>query len=432
VQNPSLAPSDLSATVPSRVTLKRFLFVIVLALFATLVTASSAPAGNFDEEKMGCGGEAPATCPTGTVGQPYLMTIYLGPPDGARGEDWGCATFHVTSGTFPPGLSIQQDEGTISGTPTQAGSFRFYLTVKYDKNPGCAKAPSDDEFILNVNPGVPQLPKLTIGPETTTPATVGKAYSLQMTANLSDSKTWSVASGTLPTGLTLNSSSGLISGSPTAAGTYTFTVQATIDAQRTDTKTLTIAVRNPLVIGGNGSISPETRSTQTEVGVRFSAHLTVTGGQPPYAVAQTGSLPDGIEFDVSDNSLSGQATTPGTYRFTLSASDFEGRVATYAGTIVVAPRLAIATRKLKNGRVGGLYRAKLVSRGGVGPLTWRIKAGPIPRGIRFNRTTGTFVGNPVKAGTWVITVEIVDALRVKSTATMILLVKPALARRGNR
>jgi hypothetical protein len=135
---------------------------------------------------------------------------------------------------------------------------------------------------------------------------------------------------------------------------------------------------------------------------------------------------------VSDNSLSGQATTPGTYRFTLSASDFEGRVATYAGTIVVAPRLAIATRKLKNGRLGGRYRAKLASRGGVGPLTWRIKAGPLPRGIRFNRTTGTFVGKPVKAGTWVITVEIVDALRVKSTATVILLVRPALARRGKR
>jgi hypothetical protein len=191
-------------------------------------------------------------------------------------------------------------------------------------------------------------------------------------------------------------------------------------------------VRNPLAIGGNGSISAQTRSTQTEVGVKFSAHLTLTGGQPPYTVAQTGSLPDGIEFDVSDNSLSGQATTPGTYRFTLSASDFEGRTATYAGTIVVAPRLAITTRRLTNGRVGNRYRAKLVTRGGVAPVSWRIKRGPLPKGIRFDRRTGSFVGIPAKAGTWFITVEIVDSLRVKTTATVVVLVKPALVRAGNR
>ena len=110
---------------------------------------------------MGCAGEGPATCPTGTEGQPYSLTIYLSPPEaGTRGEDFDCATFHVTSGTFPPGLSIS-DEGYITGTPTQAGTYDFYLTVKYDK-PGCAKAPSDDRFIININPGVP---KLTMPPE---------------------------------------------------------------------------------------------------------------------------------------------------------------------------------------------------------------------------------------------------------------------------
>jgi hypothetical protein len=421
----------MSATVSPRVSPKRFLFLLVLAFVAFAMLPASAGAGNFDEERMGCSGENPATCPTGTVGQPYSVEIWLLPREaGSRGEDYGCATFRA-NGSFPPGLSVT-DEGYITGTPTQAGNFAFYLEVHYNKNPGCFKPASDDRFIIQINPGVPQLPKLTIGPETTTPATVGTAYSLQMTANLSDSKTWSVVSGTLPTGLALNSSSGLISGSPTAAGTYTFTVQATIDSQRTDTKTLTIAVRNPLAIGGNGSISAATRSTQTEVGVKFSAHLTLTGGQPPYSVAQTGSLPDGIEFDVSDNSLSGQATTPGTYRFTVSASDVEGRTATYAGTIVVAPRLAITTRRLKTGRAGVRYRSKLVWRGGVAPLSLRIKTGPLPKGIRFDRRTGSFVGKPAKAGTWFITVEIIDSLRVKTTATVVVLVKPALVRAGNR
>jgi hypothetical protein len=412
------------------VTPKRFLLLVVLAFVAFAMLPASAAAGNFDEELMGCGGENPATCPTGTVGQPYAMTIYLAPRDGGRGEDFGCATFR-SNGNFPPGLSIS-DEGYITGTPTEAGNFEFYLEVHYNKNPGCNKPHSDDRFIISINPGVPQLPKLTIGPETTTPATVGTAYSLQMTANLSDSKTWTLASGTLPTGLALDASTGLISGTPTTAATNTFTVQATIGPQQTDTKTLTIAVRNPLLISGNGSFSTQTRTSQTEVGVRFSAHLAVTGGQGPYVVEQSGQLPDGIEFDVSDNSLSGLAESPGAYRFMLTVADTEGRRATYAGTILVAQRLAITTRKLKNGRVGVLYRSKLVSRGGVAPLSWRIKRGPLPRGIRFDRTTGSFVGIPAKAGTWVITVEIRDSLRVKTTATLVVLVKPARVRAGNR
>lgn len=421
----------MSATVAPRVSPKRLFLLVVLAFVAFAMLPASAAAGNFDEELMGCGGENPATCPTGTVGQPYSMTIYLSPRDGGRGEDFGCATFRA-NGSFPPGLTISDDEGLISGTPTQAGNYEFYLEVHYNKNPDCNKPHSDDRFIIQINPGVPQLPKLTIGPETASSATVGTAYSLQMTANLSDSKTWSLASGTLPSGLTLNPSSGLISGTPTAAATSTFTVQATIDSQRTDTKTLTIAVRNPLLIGANGPFSTQTRTAQTEVGVKFSATLAVTGGQGPYVVEQSGQLPDGIEFDVSDNSLSGLAEIPGTYRFMLTVADSEGRRASYAGTIAVAQRLAITTRKLKNGRVGLLYRSKLVSRGGVAPLSWRIKRGPLPRGIRFDRTTGSFVGIPAKAGTWVITVEIMDSLRVKTTATLVVLVKPALIRRGNR
>jgi hypothetical protein len=158
--------------------------------------------------------------------------------------------------------------------------------------------------------------------------------------------------------------------------------------------------------------------------------VAATGGLGPYTWTLTGTLPDGIEFDLTDGSLSGEAELAGSYRFTLTVADTEGRTASYAGTIVVAQRLAIVTRKLKNGRVGKLYRSKLVERGGVAPLSRRVKRGPLPKGIRFDRTTGSFVGIPVKAGVWVITVETVDALRVKATATVTLVVKAAPLRRA--
>ena len=146
----------MSATVARRVSLSKRLLLAVLAMaVVSVVLVPGAGAGNFDEEKMGCAGENPATCPTGTQHQPYSLKIYLL----WRLRTLGCATFHHTSGTFPPGLSIS-DEGFISGTPTQAGKYQFYLTVRFDKEPQCLETccrsrSSDDEFIIKINPGAP-------------------------------------------------------------------------------------------------------------------------------------------------------------------------------------------------------------------------------------------------------------------------------------
>jgi large repetitive protein len=408
---------------------KRLLVAVCLAVAASFVLVPGAGAGNFDEGLMGCTGEAPATCPTGTQHQPYSLTFYLKPPDGGRGEDFACSTFHHTSGTFPPGLVIISDEGKISGTPTEAGTFQFYLEVKYDREASCPfKLASQSEFIIKINPGAPPpppKPKLTIGPESTTPGTVGTAYSLQMTANLPDAKTWSISAGQLPPGLTLDAGTGLVSGMPTTAGTYTFTVQAVVDAQTSDTKTLTVDIRAPLAITAPASVFNGTRTARTEVGLAFTAGFEATGGLGPYQWTQSGALPTGIEFDVTAGSLTGEPEEDGTFRFTVTVRDAEARTRTYSGTIVVAERLAIVTRRLKRGKVGQLYRSKLVSTGGVTPTAWRVKRGPLPRGIRFDRKTGTFAGIPAKAGIWIITVDLVDALRVKTTTNVVVVIAPA-------
>jgi Putative Ig domain len=421
----------MSGTVADRVSLKRLLFIVVLALGASAVFVPGAAAGNLDEEKMGCTGEAPATCPTGTVGQPYSLTLYVVPPNDGRGEDFGCATFRF-NGSYPPGLTIS-DEGYITGTPTEAGIFDFFLEVRLNKEAFCAetcgsKCLSDDRFIIRINPGVPPVPKLTIGPEQSgvPQGTTGTPYSLQMTANLPDAKMWSV-SGSLPPGLAINQTTGLISGTPTTAGSYSFTVQATIDAQRTDTKSLTIVVRAPLAItAGSRPFENGTRTARTEVGLPFSANFAASGGVAPYTWTQNGTLPEGIEFDATDGSLIGAAEVAGTYRFTVTVTDSEARRVTYAGTIAVAERLAIVSKRMKRGRVGRLYRSQLASTGGVAPVTWRIKQGPLPRGIRFDRSTGSFAGIPTKAGIWVVTVESIDSLRVKATSNVVFVIARAL------
>ena len=413
----------MSATVAHRVNLsKRLLVAVFVAVAASVVLVPGASAGNFDEQKMGCVGENPATCPTGKVGQPYSLTIYLTPPDSGRGEDFSCANFNF-AGNYPPGLAVS-DEGYVTGTPTQAGNFDFYLVVNYNK-PGCRKTPSDDRFFIAIEPAVP---KLTIGPESAPSGTVGAPYSLSMTANLPEPKTWSIVSGALPAGLTLGTSNGLISGTPTGAGTSTFTVQAVIDAQRTDTKSLGIIVRDQLTVTA-GDLFDESNTAPTEVGVLFAERLTPAGGLGPYSMAQTGTLPPGISFETATGSLTGRPTLPGRFGFTVNAADSEGRTYAYSGIITVAKRLSVLTKRIKTGKVGKLYRAKVLSTGGIAPVAWRIKRGPLPRGIRFDKVTGTFAGIPLRAGTWIISVEAKDGLGVKAMSDVAIVVAPATKKR---
>ena len=237
--------------------------------------------------------------------------------------------------------------------------------------------------------------------------------------------TWSLNSGTLPPGVTL-SASGLLSGTPTTEGSYQFVVRAALDSKRFDTETLVVVVREALAIQAPKPFAPQGGVNRWEVSVPFSGKLGATGGSETYtwSLVEGSQLPPGLAL-AADGTLSGRPQEAGLFRATVRLTDSEARTIDYPMPFTVAAKLAVSTQLLKPGKVGRLYRARVAATGGVLPKTWKIKKGPLPRGIKFDKTLGLLSGTPTKAGRYRITVEVTDALKVKSTKSLTIVILDA-------
>jgi hypothetical protein len=156
----------------------------------------------------------PPALPNGTVGTAYNQVI------SASG---GTApyTFTVSSGALPTGLILDPTTGAITGTPTVAATFNFTITAI--DAAGCSG--SRPYTITIASPGCPAI---TLSPSTLPPGAVAEFYSQAITATGGTGPyTFAVTSGALPTGLSLNPATGLISGVPLQPGLFGFTIQAT-------------------------------------------------------------------------------------------------------------------------------------------------------------------------------------------------------------
>ena len=381
--------------------MRRFTLILTFALvwLAGAAFVPGAAAGNFDGDKMGCPGETPNVCPTATAGQPYSLTIYLKPADGARGEDFGCARFTVDSGALPPGLSIS-DEGILSGTPTAAGSYSFFLKVTYDKSPTCPfKLPSDDPFIINVNAAVQ---RLFVTTNSLPDADLGKAYTAPaLTVSSGTVNSWAIAGGTLPPGLSL-ASNGVVSGTPTAPGTFTFNVQAN-GTPNNDTKQLSIFVLAPLELQTlAGKKPPETGLTaKAAVNAPLTTGVKAVGGRTPYTFSAGGALPPGITLSSTTGAITGAGTTSGRYSSTVTVTDATGAKASVPWSFTILPLLDFAKGKsLAPGKVGRLYSARIPVTGKDAKTAQFALSGQIPPGLELDETTGRLTGTLLKAGNY--------------------------------
>jgi hypothetical protein len=248
---------------------------------------------------------------------------------------------------------------------------------------------------------------------------IGVAYSQTLVATGGTTPyTWSTVGGTLPSGLSL-SSGGVISGTPTATGTSSFTVQVTDSQAPADTATgaLSIAVSAfvPDLVITTASVP------NGQIGVAYSQTLAATGGVTPYTWSTVGGiLPSGLSLS-SAGVISGTPTASGTSNFTVRVTDSQGTPDTYdqALSIAIPADLAVTTSSPPNGSVGTAYSQTLAATGGVTPYSWSTVGGTLPSGLSLS-SGGVISGTPTATGTSSFTVQVTDSQTPTDTATRAL------------
>ena len=333
--------------------------------------------------------------PGGTVGGAYSQS--LAATGGTPPYTWS-----VASGSLPQGLTLSP-AGSITGTASTAGTFSFTVLVT-----DSAEVTVTKQFSIAIAGG------LSITTAATLPnAALNATYSENLSAaGGTPPYTWAVTAGSLPKGLTL-STGGAISGTPTAAGTFQFTVTVTDSASSTASQQFTL-------IAGGGLAITTTALPGGTVGTPYSEAFTATGGTPPYTfTVSVGKLPPGLTL--SGAVLSGTPTQAGSYTFTIQVADSASATATEQFVIAITG-LAITTSALPNAAVGAAYSWTMAAAGGTPPYTWALAAGALPAGLALSASSGTISGTPQSAGTASVTIQVTDSAKVTTSEPFTLMV----------
>jgi hypothetical protein len=308
----------------------------------------------------------------------------------------------IAAGSLPPGLTFNAQNGTISGTPTATGTYNFVAQVV--DSSAVPNTISANESITIVAQGAALM---VIGGNPPS-GIVGTPYSAGLQASGGTQPyTWSIVAGSLPAGLTLSPSTGIISGVPTTQGTSPFTAQAqdSVGAKATGSFSITVGTSTtPLML-------TVTSLPNGTTGVPYEATIGVSGGTSPYSCTITaGTLPAGLTLGAGCV-VSGTPTAPGTANLTVKATDSSNPAGTTSGpvslTIVPGP-LILTVASLPNGTVGVPYNATIGVSGGTPPYSCTITNGTLPAGLTLG--AGCVVsGTPTVSGTASLTVKAMDA-----------------------
>jgi eukaryotic-like serine/threonine-protein kinase len=261
---------------------------------------------------------AGGTLAAGTTGTAYSATVK------ATG---GTGTLTYSATGLPAGLAIST-AGVISGTPTAAGTSTITVTVKTSATTAQTASAA---YSLTVS-----TPALTLAGGTLAAGTTGVAYSATVKAT-GGAGTFTYSASGLPAGLAI-STAGVISGTPTTAGTSTITVTVkdTASPVQTASAAYSLTVSAPALTLAGGTLGSGT------TGVAYSATVKASGGAGTFTYS-AGGLPPGLAMSTA-GVISGTPTTvktSTTYTVTVTVTDTAGQTATGAYTITVAPAVVV-------------------------------------------------------------------------------------------
>lgn len=326
--------------------------------------------------------------------------------------------YQLTTNADASWLSIDAN-GRMAGTPTTFGNFS--VDVRVTDKYGFVGA---DELQIYIQPNA-----LSIAPSVLPVPAAGETYSAELTsAGGYGGYSYTLTSGTLPTGLILNTANGQISGTPTKVGSFDFTVTSA-DTPPAGQTTNNASKMYTLVVPGQ-ELSLVGVLAQAHVGTGYAGAVAVTGGTGPYTFEATdeASLPSGLTL-ANNGLFTGTPTAAGSFTIPVLVTDVYGSSKTLEVPLLVAPHVVLAPEILADGQAGTPYSQQLSASGGTAPYTFAITKGELPEGLILN-SDGQLTGEPVTHGNASFTVTATDANGFPGTSDYSVKTIPAAVAAG--